>query len=837
MQDLNRRSLLGQQPSPTVTARPASKRDGWRWLASLFLLPFLAACAGLDAPSPESSFPPVREWAPGQHGAWQEPSPQSPRLNLLLISLDTTRQDFLSCYGFEQPLTPNLDRIAAEGVLFERGTAPVPITLPSHTTMMTGLYPFHHGVRNNGTYVVHDSLTTLAEVLKPHGYRTGAVTAAFPVASQFQLNQGFDLYDDEFPTSSVRRESDTAQRTAGEVTTRSLEWLDEPIDESAPFFLWAHYFDPHYPYTPPEPFSRQYESNLYAGEIAYMDQEIGRLLDGLNERGLLETTVILVAGDHGESLGEHKEATHSFFVYNATQYVPYLIRFPETAPFEKSSWRGQTISSLVSLVDLMPTALDALGIPRTDAPASDGMSLLPLIADKQASRDWVYYESFVPSLEYGAAELRALERPQHKYIRAPRPELYDLDLDPKETQNIAQRDHWIADEMETDLAGLLRNESEAPTQVVMDAETIEKLRSLGYMAGANAPSTGGDGPAPDPKDVIGLYNQINDARTALAEHRPDDALSICERVLEANPNDGTAQRLRASALLRVNRADEAVQAYDDLLAACEGCPDQLDLLLYRALASHAAGNSQDALQRIDDLAQANPERPGLLLHRGLILRDLGRLDAARSAFAAEASRDPGANDAWVALGEMELQVGGAEAAESAFRQALAINAYTPAALAGLAEILIQTGRIDAARGLVEQAYAADPNLPVILFRKAWFARADGRNDEAMDLYERGLAREPENAPALYNLGNLAMQQGQFAKAHDLFQRAIRTGEAPQEAWVNLGALYAQRGQLTEAIRYWEQAIEVDPGSAIAAQVQANIDRAREEIKKNAFRPK
>ncbi|MBK8232390.1 MAG: sulfatase-like hydrolase/transferase [Candidatus Eisenbacteria bacterium] len=610
---------------------------GSTWIGMCLATGLLVGASGCDDDSAggggaESDA--IANWKPGTLGGWTSATaPSGERWNVLLLTLDTTRADRLKCYGWTQESSPNLDAMASEGVLFERARAATPVTLPSHTSILTGLYPFQHGVRNNGTYVVPEDDTTLAELFKQQGYDTGAILAAFPVAEQFGLSQGFDHYDDRFPLSSQRRESDTAQRIAGDVTRLSLEWIDGRGGK--PFFLWAHFFDPHFPHAPPEPFRSRFASDPYVGEIAYMDAEIGNLMAGLKSRGLLEKTVILAIADHGESLGEHREVTHSIFVYNATQHVPCILRLPNGGAFAGPKWRGQRVAELVSHVDVIPTLWNAAGLPREALPPLSGRSLLPLVDQKAPGHDWIYAETLVPEQEYGASDLRALETEAWKFIRAPKRELYDLVKDPKELSNLEARETKRADGMAKDLETLLQLEA-GGAQVTMDPETIEKLRSLGYLAGASA-SSKSSGPKPDPKDMIWAYEAVNEARNRAAEHQPEAAIALCDSVLKKHPEDGTAQRIRASCLIRLNRGDEAVAAYDAILAACGGCADELALLRNRAIAAMTANQLDDALARTRALLEAHPKEQGLNLLLGQVLQSKGRPGGSTN-------RDPAGDD-------------------------------------------------------------------------------------------------------------------------------------------------------------------------------------------------
>jgi len=591
-----------------------------------------------------------------------------------------------------------------------------------------------------------------------------------------------------------------------------------------PFFLWLHYFDPHTPYAPPEPYASRFWGDPYSGEIASMDAAIGALADSLESAGLLEKTVLLIVGDHGESLGEHKEKTHSYFVYGATQRVPLILRLPQAPPFLDPIWHGKRVPDLVSQVDCLPTALNALGVEEQARPVCAGISLLPVIEGKVPGHAWVYMESLVPRLEYSISDLRALRTPRWKYIRVPRPELYDLIRDPRELDNLASREKKLLAAMDRDLATVLRLDiGDEAGQVAMDRETIEKLRSLGYMAGAATPRH--EGPLPDPKDGIVPFERIDTARTLVADHKTSDALALIDSVLAEQPDNDTALRIRASCLLDLGRAQEAAAAYDSILAACRGCPDQIEMLMRRAAASLAGGDAEDASERVRALMETHPREPGIHLLLGRILSVQGQAEQARRAVEEEIRLFPEDPSARVFLGDLELSAGNRKQAEAAYRAALAINPNMADALSRLGELLVETGREAAGRGYVEEALRADPVHPDALFRKAWLLSREGRAKEAIPYYEKALEQRPNDLKILYNLGNLYMQTDEPARAIEVYRRADDAGLVSQELLVNLGVLYARAGNVPRAIREWKRAIELDPGNPQVPSIRQNIARA------------
>jgi arylsulfatase A-like enzyme len=348
--------------------------------------------------------------------AAQTPAKEPP--NVLFVTIDTLRADHVGCYGYKQVKTPNIDSLAADGSRFERAYAVVPVTLPSHSSMMTGTYPMLSGMHDFSGNKLSPLQPTLASVLKQSGYETGAVIAAAVLDSRFGLNQGFDFYYDHFEFSRLDEANlDEMERPGNAVADVALDWLAQNSQHK--FFLWMHLYDPHFPYHPPEPYATEYATHPYDGEIAFADEQLGRVLHFLKEKGIYQNTIIVLCGDHGESLGEHGEKTHGFFIYNATMHVPLIIRLPEGST-------AHTIADPVSLVDLMPTVLSAAGLATPSQ--VQGRSLLseirgvPSGADLAVNRDRTLYgETFLPRIHFDWSELRASENAKYHFIEAPKP--------------------------------------------------------------------------------------------------------------------------------------------------------------------------------------------------------------------------------------------------------------------------------------------------------------------------------------------------------------------------------------------------------------------------------
>lgn len=560
---------------------------------------------------------------------WQT---SAPALNLLMITLDTTRADRLGAWGGPVGLTPILDDLAKRGIVFERAYAPVPITLPSHASLMTGLYPPEHGLRvNNGVNRLGADIPVLAELLGRHGYRTGAFVGAFVLDSQFGLDRGFEHYDDEMSSDHVAADGDAhghRMRAGQDVVSASLAWLTGRRREH--FFCWVHLFDPHTPYSPREElFGEKYRDRPYDAGVACVDRQVGRLLDFLKRHGLEQRTVVVVAGDHGESLGEHGERTHGYTLYDATMQVPLLIRLPGNDP------PARRVAVPVSLVDVFPTLLELLKI---DAPSGcSGRTLVPAVRGEQLDSAACYAETNHPFEEAGAAPLRCLLTDRWKYIRSPRRELYDLSNDPRELRNVAEFRSAEVDELE---AVLQEQEArfvqrDAPT-IVLSPPDRRKLASLGYLGG-DAAETVTEEQLPDIKDLLPHINAHSDAQGLMRTGEFQSAIGLLEPVVRAAPDyfqawfnlgvcfqqlnqiaaaeqalqraveiDGNAPaRIALSKLyLSQQRVD---QAMPQLEAAIRLEPDSVEGQFLLGVAYRFQGRDQDARRQYQRVLQQDPE--------------------------------------------------------------------------------------------------------------------------------------------------------------------------------------------------------------------------------------
>jgi arylsulfatase A-like enzyme len=545
-----------------------------------------------------------------------------PIRNVVLISIDTLRVDRLGAYGSWLGASPVLDALAEEGVRFDLAISSNPSTLPAHATMLTGTTPIRHGVHDNDTMRLPEDVQTLAELLSAAGFATGGVVGAGVIGSETGIGRGFETFDD--------RGSDIGtglypQRPAGQIVERALRFVDAHAHER--FFLFAHFYDPHVPYAPPDPWAKEYDDDLYTGEVAYTDASIGWLLDGLRERNLYDDALVIVTADHGEAFGEHGEETHSFFVYQTTQRIPLLVRAPGLGG-------GRAIGGAVGLHDLAPTVLGLLGLPA--GRDMEGLDLSPwLRGEAGADLDRaVYCESYMPT-KIGCNPIFALVSSRWKYIETTRPELYRIDRDPDESLDRISREPDTAERLASDLAARLARSRRAST-LEPDSEREEQLRALGYLTGPIDQRPAIDPERPDPKDSIALFNQVRKMSAAFNEGSLSLARELAEDLLARHPQLAEARRALADIAFVERDHHGAILHYRLYLdALVQSGQDDASVRHRKAIALFGVGAAQRLLGRLDDalaaFEQAVEEDPGYAeahASTGFVLRQLGRGDEA-----------------------------------------------------------------------------------------------------------------------------------------------------------------------------------------------------------------
>jgi choline-sulfatase len=712
--------------------------------------------------------------------------------NVLVVTLDTLRADRLGSYGYAPARTPRLDALAARGMRFAQATTVTPLTLPAHSSLFTGTFPPFHGVRDNGGFYLGEEQVTLAETLREREYRTGGFVSAFVLDSRWGIQQGFDRYYDDFDLARFENAAgmDAIQRPGRETVDEALRWLQE--DRERPFFAWVHLYDPHTPYRPEPAFAGLYPataSGAYDGEIAATDAQVGRLLDALEADGRLARTLVVVLADHGEMLGEHGEQTHGFFIYDAAVHIPLIVAGPRVP--------AAVVTDQVRIVDVMPTVLDLVGAP--GPPSVQGVSLMAFARGARPSL-LAYSESWFPRYHYGWSELVSVQDGRFKLIRAPRPELYDLARDPRESADLAAQDARRREALERALEDLSRRVASAQAPKgpqAMDAETEERLEALGYVGGGVSARHLEDRPRGDPKDKIALYNLLKESAGASAEGRYDDAIAIVQRALAADPEVLEGHMLLGNFLRKSGRAEEAAAAYRKGLAL-------------------------------------DPEHDESVFLLALTYKDMGRLDEARVGFDRARELDPRNGKVLWQLADIEMRERRFDRAQATLEQALALKVEEPRFLLKLGECHLEAKRYDEAETALRKALAGRAGLDTAHFNLGLVHEERGEIPQAMAEYEAELASNPKAYRASFNLAKLLLRGGRRQEAADRFRQSVSitpsfgTGHLYlAKALLDLGDLAGAEQAAREGLR-----TQADPemkplGHFVLADVFSRQGRSRE----------
>ena len=656
-------------------------------------------------------------------GAWwwrQEPVPDGP---VILISIDTLRADRLPAYGYTKTRTPNIDALAAGGVLFEHAYTHSPQTLPAHTSLLSGRLPFEHGVRDNIGYAVREDEVLLPQILRSQGYATAAFVSSYVLRRQVGPRQGFDVYDDALPKAGPGRPLGAMQRPGAQTVDAASVWLTQQT--SSKYLLFVHLFEPHSPYAPPPEFA---SGDPYDGEVAYADALVGRLIATLKTAGHYDNATIILLSDHGEGLGDHGEDEHGVFLYRETTQVPLIIRMPG------DRFAGRRVADPVQHIDLMPTVLDLSHLAGRDG--LRGRSLRPVLEGRGTlAGTGIYAETLLPRLHFGWSELYALTDERYRFIRAPRDELYDLSKDPGERTSIANERVTVRAAMRQAVEDLIAGTQLSAPSAVSESDR-QRLAALGYVGtGQSAPLTTPGDSLPDPKDKAGLLQRYRRATTLAAAEQWPEAINALREVLreDANMPDVWLQLGRASQA--AGRLPDALQAYREVITRRPGDPAGLtgaaailvqlgrldEARAHAQLATTSApaiahellarialqlGDSESARTHASAGAAADPTLPLPAFVDGLLLYNQNRFAEAiapltRAAQAME-SRTEQIADVHYVLGDALARAERPTEAEREFQSELALFPTHVRARAGLAMIYWTTGRPSQAIAMVEQ---------------------------------------------------------------------------------------------------------------------------------------
>jgi arylsulfatase A-like enzyme/Flp pilus assembly protein TadD len=794
--------------------------------------------------------------------AGQADAPPTPQiggegLNVLLVSVDTTRADHFGCYGHPEVKTPNIDRFADQGARFAWCISSAPLTLPSHATMLTGSYPFVHGARDNGLFTLPAENETLAEIMKEAGYATHAEVAAVVLKQESGIDQGFDTFGDVEPMQlnmnlenwqpdPWEAEVEGAERRplvppipkvetdrkAGDITDRGIDLLTERAEAGGPFFIFLHYFDPHWPHEAPEPFASEYKDS-YLSEIAYFDEQFGRLIAALDDLGFADNTLVILTSDHGEGRGQHGEHTHSTYLYDTTLHVPLLMRLVGQIP------AGQVIETQVRLVDIAPTVVDGVRLERSEQ--MQGESLLPLLADPGRDPRWpCYSDTMVPKNSLNYSPLRSLRADGWKYILAPRSELYHVAEDTGEVFNVVVAEPQRADRMREELRDIIADAPPAPggraMYGAMSPDDARKLAALGYVSGsalddpefrAGSELDHFEPVGINPRDRVeviecwatglGLFrdgqferaaktfrrfNELEPENQAGASYigrslmmldRPEEAIEWLQRAIELDPASFIDQRALGNLLVMTDDLAGAEKCYR---AAIEHNPgDEAIGRMNLGIVLASRGYYDSALELYNEALEYKPKEATVHLHKGIALRLAGRPDEA----------------------------------EEPLNEAIRLDSSLVAAHAQLAVTRLQMGRPEEARTGLERAIAELPQEPLLCYRLAEMYADDGDVVNAGKWLACVAELRPESATSWQMLGANQVVQGRFDTAVEYLRKALELDPDSLRALMPLGNSLEALGKNDEALQAYLHMIEVAPRSPRAYTHAAGILAGRGDV--------
>src|SRR3989442_241121 len=617
-------------------------------------------------------------------------------LNVVVVTIDTLRPDHVYCYGYRDVETPTLDSLAQRGVLFDQAVAQTPLTPPSHASIFTGQYPNAHHVRNTAGFILPSSSRPLAKILQEQGWDTAAFIGSAVLKRIFGFNLGFAVYDDQMPKPGPSDEfREDPERRAGVVVDRAIQWLN--AQSGKPFFLWVHLYDPHLPYDPPSPFRERYKDHLYDGEIAYTDRELRRLIDVVGTKAP-QNTLIAVLSDHGESLGEHGEYTHGVFLYDATLRIAFLMAGPGIPA-------GLRIKQQVRSIDFLPTLLELMGGKAPDQ--VQGASLVPAFSGRPVATGVSYGETLYPKMNMGWAELRSIRSGQWKYVRAPKPELYDLSRDPGETTNVIHQHPAETERFESLLKGIISSVADGTTEKVetklVDEQTVEELKSLGYLSGFAPRMYELTGQGVDPKNRTHILKLLAEAENPTAKASDPRRVNLLHQALAEDPDNPSLYYQLGGRYEKAGRYKDAMNLYRTALA--------------RGIQSGRLHS------RIADL----------------LLRE-GKKEEAISEYEKAAQFNPSDLDSQANLATAYLEKGRVADAERVFKWILTVDPDYAVAQNGLGLIAIERRHPAAARGYFERAVQLDPEMVEAQLNLGLIYKMAGDRARARSCFEAFLAK-------------------------------------------------------------------------------------------------
>ena len=689
-----------------------------RFFLFLFVVGFFFFCSGSDTSA---------GIAPDNSGKRHFDFSGKGDFNVLLITIDTWRYDRLGVLSSRYVKTPRLDGFAEKSFVFRRAFAHNPVTLPSHVNILTGTTSLYHGIADNSGFVLEDKFFSLAEYMKGKKYNTAAFIGAFPLDSRFGLSQGFDLYDDDYGTHSSL-DFFFVERRAREVIQRSIKWISA---QNSKWFSWIHLFDPHQPYQPPAPYDREYKDDMYSGEVAYVDSQLGILFDFLEKRKLNSRTIVVITGDHGEALGEKDEKTHAYFAYNNTILIPLILRIPGTG--------NGFVEENVCHADIFPTICDLLG---HKAPEHlQGESLLPIINGNERRQKKIYFESLTPFLNRGWAPLRGFVEGNMKFIDLPIREVYDLKADIQENSNLAAKTGTQKFRMDLKkLRNRLEGKFKQKRDTALDADTRRKLETLGYLSGRSSSRKKRFSRADDLKTLLPLQNRMLDALDAYQRGLYSDALRGLSAVAKESPGFVLVYRNMASIYKHIGQIDNAIKI---LRQGLEKNPGNVNLMSKLGIMLTEANEMDEAISLLEICIKEDHYDPELFNYLGVAYYKKGDFKSALEQYRKVLELDHNYAPVYNNMGSLYLVVYQKNRDERAFRmamdnfnKALEIDPLLFSALNGRASAHYFNGELNLARQDWKKAIESNPDFSDPYFNIGISFLKSGDKDSALQYFSQ-----------------------------------------------------------------------------------------------------
>lgn len=704
----------------------------------------------------------VRSLAPGGGEA------DLKNLNVILITIDTLRADYVGVYKEGNADTPTLDALAREGVMFERCIAQTPLTLPSHTSILSGTYPLFHRVRDNGGFQVPEKLELVSEIVQNNGFLTAAFIGAFVLHSKWGINQGFNTYSDQFDATIYKKILLENDRPAAAVLDDASQWITKNKDK--PFFAWIHLYDPHSPYRPPSPYAGKHPGNPYRDEVEYTDQEIGRFITFLKENGLYRRCLLIVASDHGESLGQHGEEEHGLTLYEPAVWVPLIIRAPVSFPVKR-------VEPTVELVDIAPTILHMLDIPIP--PSYQGESLVNLVYGKnRRKKKTAYSETYYPRLHFGWSELKAFYWKEKKYILAPREELFNITDDIGEKQNLALTDTRGPRDLKKRLWDFQVRESKnalSPGAIKnLSKKDRDRLQSLGYVTGTAAVDTASGADLPDPKIKMGVFKEFKESERLVNSGRYNEAIPRLTRVLESDPGIIDAHVLLGQCYKNTGKYPEALNSFQRVL---ELKPD-FNFVIIELLGTFTAKKDYEKAEE-EALAFLKRFPDDYLLHE-----ILGRIYFLQQDF---------------------------ESALKSYNRSVELEPDNAAVLSGIGNIYLLRNDHRTARPYIERALKINPRKKEGYYLLALIEEAGGNLEKAVEYYKKEMEYNPGDFRVSYNLAENLRKMGAYEKAIPYYRKTIEWRPMfKMPYFLVANYLLEKKENLAEAVELCKTGIAIQP---------------------------